>query len=77
MPVGIFMNAPNARHDLNQSRATVVFIAVTVPLYAHQNKMVLPAADIERCAVNLHSDTGNFFRMNGFLIKIIMLSPCI
>ena len=49
------MNAPNAKHDLNQSRATVVFIAATVPLYAHQNKMALPVVDIEMGAINLHS----------------------
>ena len=58
------MNAPNAKHDLNQSRATVVFIAATVPLYAHQNKMVHPAADIEMCGVNLLNPSGNFLNEN-------------
>lgn len=70
------MNAPNAKHDLNQSRATVVFIAATVPLYAHQNKMALPAVDIEMGAINLHSVSGDFFKINGFLIKIFIHRPC-
>lgn len=60
------MNVKTARQDQSQNQATVAFIAVTVQLYVHQNKMKILAADKEGYAANRRQYGGAMSKFSTF-----------